>query len=191
MQSKSELRSYLRKQRQIFENQQKLSFFDSVSDRPEWLALLDRHHVIAGYLAFGSEVNITAMMEWLDASGKAVALPAVADRATPLAFRQWTPGDPLETASFGFLQPLAAAQQAVPTLILVPLVGFDRAMNRLGQGAGHYDRAFQSLPHARRLGIAWSVQEVAQLPIDPWDVPLDAVLTEKEWISAADSRIEI
>jgi 5-formyltetrahydrofolate cyclo-ligase len=191
MPSKPELRLSLRKKRQEFGKQQKLSFIDSICDRPEWQGLIRSHRVIAGYLAVGSEVNITTTLEQLDASGTVIALPAVVDTAAPLEFRRWSSGDQLETASFGFLQPLAAAPQAIPTLILVPLVGFDRAMNRLGQGAGHYDRVFAKLPRALRVGIAWSAQEVTNLPIDPWDVPLDAVLTEKEWISTSDSRINL
>ena len=55
-------------------------------------------------------------------------------------------------------------------------------MRRLGQGAGFYDRAFARLPAALRIGLAWSVQEVDILPADPWDAPLHAVVTEKEWI---------
>jgi 5-formyltetrahydrofolate cyclo-ligase len=55
-------------------------------------------------------------------------------------------------------------------------------MRRLGQGAGFYDRAFARLPAARRIGLAWSAQEADALPADPWDVPLHAVATEKEWI---------
>ena len=54
---------------------------------------------------------------------------------------------------------------------------------RLGQGAGHYDRALSLLDSAFIVGIAWSAQEAPLLPADPWDIPLNAVLTEKAWIS--------
>ena len=47
----------------------------------------------------------------------------------------------------------------------------------------YYDRAFAALPGARRIGYAWSVQEVQLVPLDPWDVPLHAVATEREWIA--------
>ena len=66
--------------------------------------------------------------------------------------------------------------------MLTPLVAFDRRGNRLGQGAGHYDRAFATLPSAWRVGVAWSVQECEELKADTWDIPLHAVVTEKEWI---------
>jgi 5-formyltetrahydrofolate cyclo-ligase len=70
-----------------------------------------------------------------------------------------------------------------PDLILTPLVAFDRSLARLGQGAGHYDRAFARYPLARRIGVAFSVQEVERLPTDAWDVPLHAIVTEREWIA--------
>ena len=58
----------------------------------------------------------------------------------------------------------------------------DRRGNRLGQGAGQYDRAFAAHPAAWRIGVAWSVQQVDALAPDPWDVPLHAIVTESEWI---------
>ena len=67
--------------------------------------------------------------------------------------------------------------------MLVPLVAFDVQLMRLGQGAGHYDRALSVLGDSTAVGIAWSVQQTDNLPLDPWDMPLDAVLTERSWIS--------
>jgi 5-formyltetrahydrofolate cyclo-ligase len=61
--------------------------------------------------------------------------------------------------------------------------GFDRTGNRIGYGAGHYDRAFAAHPHARRVGIAWSFQQLPQIPVDTWDVPLHAIATDCEWIA--------
>lgn len=121
--------------------------------------------------------------------GKTTALPWLADRTSSLVFREWADPEPIETAPFGFRQPRASARECKPDVILTPLVGFDRALNRLGQGAGHYDRAFAALPDSLRIGLAWSVQECGALAPDPWDMPLDAVLTEKEWITGPQSRI--
>lgn len=137
----------------------------------------------------GSEADIDGLMVWIARHDVRLALPWLAERDTPMLFREWRPGDPLEMSTSGFTQPLPTTLEVAPTIILLPLVGFDRSGNRLGQGAGHYDRALERLPDALRIGIAWSVQEAENIPADTWDVPLDAILTEREWINTPRSRI--
>lgn len=70
-------------------------------------------------------------------------------------------------------------------LAVLPLLGFDARCNRLGQGGGHYDRAFAFLAHRRLrhggprlVGLAFECQRVDELPRRDWDIPLDAVVTE-------------
>jgi 5-formyltetrahydrofolate cyclo-ligase len=62
------------------------------------------------------------------------------------------------------------------------LLAFDARLHRLGYGAGFYDRAFVALPGARRVGLAWSIQQVLTIADDRWDIALHAVATEKNWI---------
>lgn len=146
-----------------------------------WIAAAD---CVAGYVPIGSEADPGALLRHAAAIGRTIALPALARRGAPLRFLQWQPGAPLVDGPFGTRQPdPATAAEVTPTLILAPLLAFDRRLHRLGQGAGCYDRAFARFPDARRVGIAWSGQEVAAVPDDPWDMPLDAVLTEREWIA--------
>jgi 5-formyltetrahydrofolate cyclo-ligase len=99
-----------------------------------------------------------------------------------MLFRQWAPGEELVLGHAGVGQPAPGAPLAVPDAIFAPLVAFDRALNRLGQGGGHYDRVFARYDHAIRVGIAWSGQERDDLVLDPWDMPLHAVVTEREFI---------
>ncbi len=99
-----------------------------------------------------------------------------------MRFLVWRPGEPLEAGPAGLLQPAADGEMVEPDVMLLPLIGFDRGLHRLGQGAGYYDRACAGLPDARRIGLGWNVQEWAALPCDPWDVPLHAVATQREWI---------
>ena len=89
----------------------------------------------------------------------------------------------LAAGPFGLRQPAHDAATLAPDLVLAPLVAFDRRLHRIGQGAGHYDRAFAAWPEAVRIGVAWSVQEVPEFPPDAWDVPLHAIATEQEWIT--------
>ncbi|MDP1026074.1 5-formyltetrahydrofolate cyclo-ligase [Sphingomonas sp. KR1UV-12] len=136
--------------------------------------------VVAAYLPTPGEADPAAFIDAARTMGCTLALPFVVDRPTPLRFLHWQ--GQLVAGPFGLRQPPAAAPELVPEIILTPLVGFDRRGNRLGQGAGHYDRAFAQHPSAWRVGIALGVQEVPALTPDPWDVPLHAIATESEWI---------
>lgn len=140
--------------------------------------------IVSGYVSDGEEVDSIPILFAAIDRGLHVALPHVATKDAPMRFLRWTPGDPLVPGAFGLLQPRSDAEELAPDLVLAPLVGFDRTLARIGQGAGFYDRAFARLPQARRIGLAWSIQEVEALPTDPWDVPLHGVATEREWIGA-------
>lgn len=139
--------------------------------------------VVAGYVAIGSEADPARLIEGAAALGCITALPHVTGKVAPMRFLQWTVGDPLEKGPFGLSQPCGDAPEIRPDIVLVPLVAFDTRLMRLGQGAGHYDRALSMLDDSAAIGIAWSVQATDILPTEPWDVPLDAVLTERSWIS--------
>ncbi|MDF7773849.1 5-formyltetrahydrofolate cyclo-ligase [Sphingomonas sp. AOB5] len=135
--------------------------------------------VVTSYIALGSEADPTQLAAAAVAKGCRLALPRVTDRTSPMRFLAWSLGDPLVTGQLGLRQPGADAEEVTPDIILTPLLGFDARLDRLGQGAGHYDRAFARYPDAWRVGIAWSVQQVPAVPTDIWDVPLHAVITEE------------
>lgn len=101
-----------------------------------------------------------------------------------MEFCLYTMGLPLRRNRFGIPEPLSLLKQQRSSdldLVLLPLVGFDKRCNRLGMGAGFYDRALAKL-HCRGpfcIGVAYDFQRVEELPVDPWDVPLQAVVTER------------
>ena len=145
-------------------------------------ACLGPGRVVAGYLSNGREVDAMPLLELACARDIETALPHIAERDGPMRFLSWRPGDPLVRGPYGTPQPHAGAPEVAPDAIITPLVGFDSRRNRLGQGGGYYDRIFARLPDARRIGLAWSVQEVPELPVESWDQPLHAVVTEKTLI---------
>lgn len=147
-----------------------------------FLARLAPGLTVACYMPVGGEADPAPLARAALAAGCGLALPHVADRATPLRFLAWDGAAALVAGPFGLRQPAADAAERHPDIILTPLAGFDAALNRLGQGAGHYDRAFAAFPEAWRIGVAWSVQQVETLPLDPWDLPLHAIVTERDWI---------
>jgi 5-formyltetrahydrofolate cyclo-ligase len=138
--------------------------------------------IVAGYSPIRSEIDPVALMRTLAARGARLALPAVMARGKSLAFRAWSPGDRLMLGPLGILEPSPAAAELSPDIMLVPLAAFDRAGHRIGYGAGHYD---VTLAHLRKvkvitaIGIAFAVQEIQAVPMQPHDVALDYVLTEK------------
>ena len=141
--------------------------------------------IVASYVPVGSEADPAPFATAATQIGCVLALPHVVDRATPLRFLAWDVEAALADGPFGLSQPPSHARDLAPDIILTPLVGFDRHGNRIGQGAGHYDRAFAAYPNAWRVGLALAVQEVDRLVPDPWDVPLHAIATDTEWIVTA------
>jgi 5-formyltetrahydrofolate cyclo-ligase len=143
----------------------------------------DNAEIVAVYLPIGTEMGTAPIIDALDGLGIQIALPHVTSRTSKLRFLAWRPGQTLAAGPFGLRQPVDQAAALIPDVILTPLLGFDRNGNRIGYGAGHYDRAFAHYPQARRVGIGWSFQQVPQIPVDTWDMPLHAIATEREWIA--------
>ena len=138
---------------------------------------------VAAYVAIGGEADPAPLVAAARARGCSILLPYVVDRATPLRFLEWDGTAQLEAGPFGLMQPTRDSVERAPDIIIAPLVAFDHRLDRLGQGGGHYDRAFARFPDAWRIGVAWSVQEVPSIPAETWDVPLHAVITETGMIA--------
>ncbi len=140
--------------------------------------------VIAGYWPLGSEIDPRPLLLTLGEVGAPLALPRVDHRDGPFSFRCWKDGDALSPDSFGILSPAPSAAAVQPVIILTPLLAFDRAGGRLGQGGGHYDRVLASLKPrgAIAVGLAYAIQEVVEVPTGAHDQRLDWIITEREAI---------
>ncbi|MDT8410419.1 MAG: 5-formyltetrahydrofolate cyclo-ligase [Wenzhouxiangellaceae bacterium] len=139
---------------------------------------------IAAFLPFRGEPDLVPALEALSEGGRRIWLPVVDDKA--MRFHRWQPGQQLRTNRFGIPEPTNPSECDPEDLelVLLPLVAFSGAGTRLGLGAGFYDRTFGftcDSPEARpqMIGAAYTLQEVDSLPRDPWDVPLDGVITER------------
>lgn len=154
-----------------------LSMAELAGDR----ILLEPGEVVSGFMPIRSEADIRPLMARLRERGARLCLPVVLDRET-IVFRELVPGADLVNTGFGTLGPGPDAAVLDPDLLLVPLSAFDGEGNRIGYGAGHYDRAIARLRqkglHPRLIGIAFDCQEVAEVPAEAHDVRLEAVLTE-------------
>jgi len=149
--------------------------------------LLARPVVVAGYRPRGAEFDPWGLMAAFAVAGARIALPAAVSTEAPLVFRAYRDGDPLVPDVVGIPSPTIEAQALEPDLVITPLLAFDRFGGRMGQGGGHYDRTLAAL-RARgavfALGLAYAGQQVARIPAEPHDQPLDAILTEKGYIEA-------
>jgi len=174
MTDKSELRAAMRATRK------RLSGLDAgAAERAaEQAVALPPGRVVAVYRAIGSELDVEALSQALIRAGREICLPVVILRDTPMSFRRWSPGEPLEPDEAGVPAPLLLAETVEPDLILSPLLAFDAMGARLGQGGGYYDRTFAARPDVIRIGFAYAGQEVAHLPVEPHDIRLHGVLTE-------------
>lgn len=145
---------------------------------------------IAAYYAFDGEPDLFPALQALEADGVIIALPVikvVAGRSA-MVFGRWTRDCRMLPNRYGILEPVETEEIPLPSfdLALVPLVGWNRRGVRLGMGASYYDRAFQPFaqsPRPMRMGVAYGAQEHNGLPLDPWDIHLHAMLTEKGWFT--------
>ncbi len=137
---------------------------------------------VSGYSPIGTEVDALPLMAALHALGATVCLPMIKPDGGALTFRTWQPAMALEPHCFGTAAPPEAASVAVrPTLLLVPLLAFDRQGGRLGYGQGHYDRTLAALRRdgpITAVGLAFSAQALDRVPMEGHDVPLDWIVTE-------------
>lgn len=137
--------------------------------------------VVAGFFPIRSEIDLRPLMDRLRERGARLCVPAIIDRTT-IVFRELVKGAELVSAGFGTVGPGPEAEILDPDIILMPLAAFDGEGNRIGYGAGHYDRAISRLHVKSRLprliGCAFSVQEVEAVPAEPHDVKMHAALTE-------------
>ncbi len=146
------------------------------------LKLLERYGPrVAVYLPIGSEIDPRPLMTKLTSAGAKLALPCVLDDGS-MIYRHYTRGDPLEKRKFGLLEPFHEVPEVEPTLVLTPLLAYDKNGNRLGYGQGHYDRALSRLRKKGRVfvcGLAFQGQEVDEVTSEAHDIPLDWVMTER------------
>lgn len=137
-------------------------------------------NTVAGYWPTDGEIDPRPLLDTARKNGVRVCLP-VLEGSNTLLFREWTAGTALGNNRFGIPEPPPGTPRvtlAELDIILMPLVGWSRDGGRLGMGGGFYDRSLAGNVNAIKIGLAFACQEVEDLPVAPWDIPLDYVLTE-------------
>lgn len=177
------LRNRLRQQRQALSREQQTRVAEALLRHWQAEPRLQFPQRVALYLPVRGEADPGWIQQTLLEQGKAVYLPRL--QGEQLQFARFQAGDTLPSNRFDIPEPAADADIIATTaldLVLLPLLAFDDQGRRLGMGAGFYDRAFafrqgQAAPPLL-VGVAHAFQQVEALQAQPWDVNLDAVLTE-------------
>ncbi|MGD8911680.1 MAG: 5-formyltetrahydrofolate cyclo-ligase [Candidatus Thiodiazotropha sp.] len=144
---------------------------------------------IAFYIAVRGEMDPAPLLQRALRAGKSVFLPILRERPSRgLWFAPFTTCSGFSTNRYGIQEPTYNHSKLVMPwsldLVFVPLVAFDKEGHRLGMGGGYYDRTFafktkhSHLKGPKLIGLAHDFQLQSQLPVMPWDIPLDAVITE-------------
>ena len=138
---------------------------------------------IGGYYPSNYEIDDLEILDFLDKQNFKISLPVVKNN-NQMNFYKWSNKDPLKINKFGIPEPILS-KVLYPDILLVPLVGFDNNLNRLGYGGGFYDRYIEKIDKIKKvtkIGLAFSYQKILSVPINQYDRKLDFVITEKEII---------
>lgn len=139
-----------------------------------------KSRAVAGYMPIRTEVDPLPVMAELAEFGP-VCVPVILGAGQALEFREWLPGCEMVAGPFGAAIP-KAGRVLRPELVIVPLVAFTRGGGRLGYGGGFYDRTLEAMRGSGPVtayGYAFAAQEAAELPLEPTDQTLDAIVTER------------
>ncbi|MDH2432300.1 5-formyltetrahydrofolate cyclo-ligase [Pokkaliibacter sp. MBI-7] len=193
-QQKQQLRRQMRRLRRSLSAQQQRhaarSLVRRMAAHPTFIS--SKH--LALYLSNDGEIDPRPLIHKAWSMHKHVYLPVLHPlNAHRMLFQHYTADTPMVRNRFGIEEPRfdVSAQRPAWTLDLIcmPLVAFDASGNRLGMGGGFYDRAFAFLHRGylstRMVGLAHQGQEVPQLPVASWDIPLQGIMTDGGWCPAS------
>ena len=136
---------------------------------------------IGGYIPINFEYNCLSLLKFLEKKNYNICLPII-KKNFQMDFYKYTFLDPLKVNQLGIPEPIKLSKKVLPDLIFVPLVGYDKNLNRLGYGGGFYDRYIAKLKKNKKvfkIGFAYSFQKVKKIPINKFDIKLDLIITEK------------
>lgn len=136
--------------------------------------------IVSGYWPFRGEPDLRPWLTTMPLKGARAALPVIVAKGKPLEFRLWKSGDTLKRGIWGIPFPAEGAT-VTPDIVVIPLVGFDRAGFRLGYGGGYFDRTLSvALRKPRVIGVGYSQSRIPTIFPQPHDVPMDMIVTEDE-----------
>lgn len=136
---------------------------------------------IGGYYPTNFEIDDLKILYHLEKKNYKISLPKI-KKKNQMDFFEWTNKDPLQINNYGIPEP-ALETLIYPDVLLVPLVAYDKNLNRLGYGGGFYDRYIRRIKKKKKIitiGLAFTFQKIKRIPINQYDQRLDFIVTERE-----------
>ena len=143
------------------------------------------------YYPIFNEISPLVFIEYFKDNNITTALPVVDSNSNSMVFKKWFKKEKLQKSHIGTYEPLQTNKTIFPQVIVVPMLMFDRKLNRLGYGAGYYDKSISNLKRYFNkkqknfitIGLAYSELETKTIPYESHDQRLDFIVTEKEILS--------
>ena len=139
-----------------------------------------RGKILGGYYPYYYEFDTIQILREFEKKDYLISLPKI-KKNFQMNFFKWSTCDPLNINSYGIPEPMSN-KVIHPDILLVPMVAYDKYLNRLGYGGGFYDRYIKKLKKKKNIitiGLAYSFQKVKKIPVNEFDIKLDFIITEK------------
>jgi 5-formyltetrahydrofolate cyclo-ligase len=137
--------------------------------------------IIGGYYPVNFEIDDLALLRKFEKNKFNICLPVV-KKNFQMNFYEWSFSDLLKVNKYGIPEPETNKNIVYPDILLIPLVAFDKNLNRLGYGGGYYDRLIKRLSKKKniiKIGLALSIQKIDKVTINAYDQKLDYIVTNK------------
>ena len=137
--------------------------------------------VVGGYYPYNYEIDVIEIFEKFEKLNYEISLPKI-KRGSEMDFYPWSTQDPLSINKYGIPEPISD-RVTYPSILLVPLVAFDKHYNRIGYGGGFYDRYLKKIKKNKdiiTIGLAYSFQKVKEIQTNKYDIKLDFIVTNKK-----------
>ena len=136
--------------------------------------------IIGGYYPYNYEADPIKILKDFEIKKYQISLPKI-KKNFQMDFFQWSTNDPLSINKYGIPEP-TSNKIVYPNILLVPMLAFDRDLNRIGYGGGFYDRYMNKIKKNKKIitiGLAYSFQRVKKVPVNKYDFKLNYIVTNK------------
>ncbi len=137
--------------------------------------------ILGGYYPYNYEADTMNILKKFEKQNYIISLPKI-KKNSQMDFFNWSTNDPMKINKYGIPEPISNLIK-YPDILLVPIVAFDKDLNRIGYGGGFYDRYIKKIKKIKKvitIGLAYSFQKVKKISVNKYDVKLDYIVTERE-----------